>query len=62
MGIAILPVSGDRPFADWQNSMRKLAIRIIGLGHQIVQFNFSTGDDWWPQVGEQELFLFIFRK
>jgi hypothetical protein len=56
MAIALLPVrSGLDRMAGKPVVANRL--RLIGRGHQIVQFNFAHDEPWWPVEDEEGCFF-----
>jgi hypothetical protein len=62
LGLLMFAVTADMSFVSWKNRLSQIALRLIGRGHQVVQFNFAAKELWWPEPGSDGLFLFMVRK
>lgn len=63
MGLLMLKIDPrDTTFDVWGNRIRRIGLKLIGHGHELIQINLATQENWWPRVGEHGLFLLMLRK
>lgn len=63
MGLLMLRVDPRGATSDaWGNRIRRIGLKLIGDGHELIQINLAPQENWWPGVGEHGLFLLMLRK
>lgn len=63
MALLMLDVDPERAtFDQWSNRIRRIGLKLLGRGHELVQINLASQENWWPALGEHGLFLLMLRK